>query len=95
MAADQTPAALKSEGAAVINTNYASEAKIKLSSAIYVEPVNKDSKQWINVIAAKKSKANKKAYKEVVKAYQTAKTKKVIAKTWGEAEIPAWDIKLK
>ncbi|GJM47654.1 lipoprotein [Weissella soli] len=95
VAADQTPAALKSEGAAVINTNYASEAKIKLSSAIYVEPVNKDSKQWINVIAAKKSKANKKAYKEVVKAYQTAKTKKVIAKTWGEAEIPAWDIKLK
>ncbi len=78
-----------------INTNYAQQAKLKLSSAIYVEPVNKDSKKWINIIAASKKNANKKIYKQVVKAYQTKATKDYLKKTWGQAEIPAWDITLK
>ena len=68
---------------------------MKLSSAIYVEPVNKDSKKWINIIAASKKNANKKIYKQVVKAYQTKATKDYLKKTWGQAEIPAWDITLK
>ncbi|MCM0582519.1 MetQ/NlpA family ABC transporter substrate-binding protein [Weissella diestrammenae] len=95
VAADQTPSALKSEGAAVINTNYAQDAKIKLSAAVYVEPVDKASEQWINVIAVAKKNANKKAYKDIVKAYQTKATKQYLKKTWGDAELPAWDIKLK
>jgi D-methionine transport system substrate-binding protein len=93
--ASQTARALSGVDAAVINTNYAQAANINYESAIYVEPVNKDSAQWINVIAANKKNKNKKEYKEVVKAYQTAKTKKVIQKEYGTAEIPAWDIKLK
>lgn len=95
VAADQGPSALKSMDGAVINTNYAQEAKLKLSSAIYVEPINKKSKQWINVIVARKSDADKKAYKQVVKAYQSKQTKQYLKDTWGKAEIPAWDIKLK
>lgn len=93
--AAQTPTALKSEAGAVINTNYAQQAKIKLSSAIYVEPVNKKSAEWINVIAASKKHANKKIYKEVVKAYQTKATKAYLKSEWGQAELPAWDITLK
>jgi D-methionine transport system substrate-binding protein len=95
VAADQTPSALKSAAGAVINTNYAQEAKIDLKTAIYVEPVNKASKQWINIIAAKKSEKNNATYKKVVKAYQTKATKAYLKKTWGQAEIPAWDITLK
>ena len=95
VAADQGPSALKSTDGAVINTNYAQEANLKLSSAIYVDPINKKSKQWINVIAARKSDANKKAYKQVVKTYQSKQTKKYLSDTWGKAEVPAWDIKLK
>ncbi|MBD5832521.1 MetQ/NlpA family ABC transporter substrate-binding protein [Weissella confusa] len=95
VAADQTTSSLKSVDGAVINTNYAQQAKLKLSSAIYVEPVNKDSKKWINIIAASKKNANKKIYKQVVKAYQTKATKDYLKKTWGQAEIPAWDITLK
>ena len=95
VAADQAPSSLKSVEGAVINTNYAQQAKLKLSSAIYVEPVNKDSKKWINIIAASKKHANKKIYKEVVKAYQTKATKQYLKKTWGQAELPAWDITLK
>lgn len=95
VAADQGPSSLKSMDGAVINTNYAQEAKLKLNSAVYVEPINKKSKQWINVIVARKSDANKKAYKQVVKTYQSKQTKQYLKDTWGKAEIPAWDIKLK
>ena len=93
--ASQTARSLSDVTAAVINTNYAQAAKINYKTAIYVEPVNKDSKQWINIIAANKKDKNKQAYKDVVKAYQTAKTKQLIKKEYGTAEIPAWDIKLK
>ncbi len=97
VAADQAASALKSGSvdAAVVNTNYAQEAKIPLDSAIYVEPLNKKAAPWINVIAAKKSKAKTKAYQQVVKAYQTKKTEQVLKQHWGEAEIPAWNLKLK
>ncbi|MCP0885820.1 MetQ/NlpA family ABC transporter substrate-binding protein [Ligilactobacillus sp. WILCCON 0076] len=93
--ASQTARSLSDVTAAVINTNYAQAANINYKTAIYVEPVNKDSEQWINIIAANKKDKDKQAYKDVVKAYQTAKTKKIIKKEYGTAEIPAWDIKLK
>ncbi|AUJ31738.1 MAG: MetQ/NlpA family ABC transporter substrate-binding protein [Liquorilactobacillus nagelii] len=93
--ASQTARSLSDVTAAVINTNYAQAAKINYKSAIYVEPVNKDSEQWINIIVANKKDKNKQEYKDVVKAYQTAKTKQAIQKEYGTAEIPAWNIKLK
>lgn len=93
--ASQTARSLSDVTAAVINGNYAETAGIDYKSAIYVEPVNKDSEQWINVIAANKKDKNKKAYKEVVKAYQSEATKKAIKDVYGTAELPAWDIKLK
>lgn len=92
LAADQTARSLKDVDAAVINTNYAQAAGINYKSAIYVEPINKDTEQWVNIIAAKKSNRNKKIYKDVVKAYQTEKTKQFIKKHYGSAELPAWDL---
>lgn len=95
VAAEQTARTLDDVDAAVVNTNYAVAAKLPDSEIIYTEPVNKDSEQWINLIAAKKSDANKEAYKDVVKAYHTSQVKKVIQKEYGNKEIPAWDLKLK
>ena len=95
VAAEQTARTLDDVDAAVVNTNYAVAAKLPDSKIIYTEPVNKDSEQWINLIAAKKSDANKEAYKDVVKAYHTSQVKKVIQKEYGNKEIPAWDLKLK
>lgn len=92
LAAEQTARSLKDVDAAVVNTNYAQAAGINYKSAIYVEPINKDSKQWVNIIAAKKSNRNNKAYQDVVKAYQTEKTKQFIKKHYGTAELPAWDL---
>lgn len=92
LAADQTARSLNDVDAAIVNTNYAQAAGINYKSAIFVEPTNKDSKQWVNVIAAKDSEKNNKIYKDVVKAYQTEKTKQEIKKLYGTAEIPAWDL---
>ncbi|MBB1109806.1 MetQ/NlpA family ABC transporter substrate-binding protein [Limosilactobacillus sp. pH52_RY] len=92
LAADQTARSLDNVDAAVVNTNYAQAAGLNYKSAIFVEPINKDSEQWVNVIAAKDSQKNNKIYKDVVKAYQTEKTKQEIKKLYGTAEIPAWDL---
>lgn len=95
VAADQAPRTLDSVDAAVVNTNYAVAAKLSIKKSIFTEPVNKDSAQWINLIAARKKDRNKEAYKDVVKAYQTEKVKKVINEQYNGLEKPAWDIKLK
>ena len=76
----------------MVNTNYAQAAGINYKSAIFVEPINKDSEQWVNIIAAKKSKKDKQTYQDVVKAYQTEKTKQFIKKQYGTAELPAWGL---
>ncbi|MDU7039223.1 MAG: MetQ/NlpA family ABC transporter substrate-binding protein, partial [Lactococcus lactis] len=67
--AAQTPRALDSITAAVINDDFATTAKLTVEESIYTEPVNKDSEQWINIIVANKKDENNKIYKEVVKAY--------------------------
>ncbi|MDO4903707.1 MAG: MetQ/NlpA family ABC transporter substrate-binding protein [Limosilactobacillus sp.] len=91
LAADQTARSLDDVDAAVVNTNYAVAAGIDYKSAIFVEPLNSDSAQWVNIIATDKKNKNNKAYKEVVKAYQTEATKQVLKKYYGTAELPAWD----
>lgn len=93
--ASQTARALSDVDAAVINTNFAQTAGLNYKSAIYVEPINKDSKKWINIVAAQKKDKNKKAYQEYVKAFQTKKIKNLINKEYGQAEIAAWDLKIK
>ena len=91
IAADQTARTLDDVDAAVVNTNYAQAAGLNYKKAIFVEPLNKDSAQWVNIIAVKKQNKNNKAYKDVVKAYQTEKTKHLIKKYYGSSELPAWD----
>lgn len=95
LGAEQTARALSDVDAAVVNTNYAQAAKLPDKDILYTEPVNKDSKQWINVIVANKKDKNKDAYKAVVKAYQTKEVKQLIHKYYGDKEITAWDLNLK
>lgn len=87
---DQTARSLSDATAAVVTNDVSANAGLKLSDAIYKETVNERSKQWINVIAANKKDQNKKAYKKVVKAYQTATTAKAIAKVYKGTAEPIW-----
>lgn len=79
----------------IVNNDFVEPAGLTAKETIYTEPLNKDSEKWINVIAAKKDSQHKKIYREVVKAYQTAKTKQLFRKYFGKSQIPAWDKTLK
>ena len=93
--ASQTPRALDSVAAAVINYNFAISAKISEKESIYQEPLNEDSAQWINFIAANQSDKNNKVYKEVVKAYEQKNIADTIKKEYpDDEELPAWNLKL-
>lgn len=93
--AEQTARTLKDVDAAVVNNTYAIPAKLGDKQTIYTEPLNKDSKQWINVFVANKKDKNNKTYKDVVKSFQTPQVKKLIHKYYGSEEVPAWNLKLK
>lgn len=95
LAADQTAHALSDVDAAVVNNDYAVPAKLSDRQTIYVEPLNKDSVEWINIIAAKRGQQNKKIYQDVVKAYQTSAVKHLCYQYYGKRELPAWNLKLK
>ncbi|NDR69890.1 MetQ/NlpA family ABC transporter substrate-binding protein [Fructilactobacillus sanfranciscensis] len=93
--ASQTARSLPDVAASYVNGNFAANAGLDPNKAIYVEPVNKVSAKWINVIAANKADKNNKLYKEYVNAYQTQTTKDLNKKLYGKTQITAWDIKLK
>lgn len=93
LAADQTARSLSDVQGAVVNGTYADTAGLDYKKAIFVEPINKDSHQWVNIIAANNKDKDKQTLKDVVKAYQTQTTKDVINKVYNGAELPAWDAK--
>ena len=91
--ASQTPSALPSVDAAVINNTFVREAGVDFKKAIYVEKKDNNSKQWYNLIAAKKDweKSDKAdAIKKIIKAYHTDEVKKVIEESSDGMDQPVW-----
>ena len=52
--AAQTASTLSSVDAAIVNNSYAQAAKVDYKTTLYKEVVDKNSDQWVNVIAAQK-----------------------------------------
>ena len=85
--------ALDSVDASIINGNYAEAAKLNpKKDSIYLEPVNKAAKPYVNIIAVQDKDKHNKVYQKVVKAYQTEETKRVIDQTYKGSEQAAWPI---
>lgn len=93
--ASQTAHSISDVAAAVVNTDYALAAKLSDRQAIFTEPINADSKQWVNFIAANKKDKHKAAYQAVVKAYQSQAVKQLLKKLYGNKVIAAWDLAFK
>lgn len=91
IAADQTARTLGDAQGVVVNGNYATAAGLSLKDAIFTEPLNKDAKSWINIIASRSKDVHNKTYQNVVKAYQTNAVQKVINEQYGNSEEPAWN----
>ncbi|CAM4131542.1 O-sialoglycoprotein endopeptidase [Streptococcus penaeicida] len=91
--ASQTARSLTSADAAIVNNSFAVPAKIDFKTSLYKEKIDKNSKQWINVIAGQKDwKKSEKAetIKKLVKAYHTDDLKKVVDKTSKGIDVPVW-----
>lgn len=91
--ADQCGRVIDSVDAAVVNNDFARPAGLGKKQTIFVEPVNKDSLKWVNIICARKGEEKNKDYLAVVKAYQTEETKRLDKKYYGDMQKTAWDIK--
>lgn len=77
--ASQTAAALPSVDGAVVNNNFAADAKLDPSKAIFKDdPKAKSAEPYINVIAARKKDADNATYQQFVKAYHDSSVQKLI-----------------
>ena len=91
--ASQTASSLPAVDAAIINNTFVREAGIDYKKALFVEKANSNSKQWYNLIAAKKdwkSSDKAKAIEAIIKAYHTDNVKKVIEESSDGMDQPVW-----
>lgn len=89
----ETARALSSVDASIINGNYAVAANLQpKKDSLYLEPVNKMAKPYVNIIAVQAKDKNNPTYKKVVDAYQTEATKQAIQKTYKGSQVAAWPI---
>lgn len=95
VSSDQTVADLKSADAAVINGNFAQDAKLAKKTILLTQDVSdpKTAAPYINIIAARKDRAKTKAFREVVKEFQTKATEKKINALYDGFESAAWNLK--
>ena len=91
--ASQTARSLTSVDAAVVNNTFVNEAKLDYKKALFIEPKDKNSKQWYNIIAAKKDweKSDKAdAIKKLIAAYHSDDVKELTEKTSDGLLEPVW-----
>ena len=91
--ASQTARSLTSVDAAVVNNTFVTEAKLDYKKALFKEQADENSKQWYNIIVAKKDwetspKAD--AIKKVIAAYHTDEVKELTEKTSDGLLEPVW-----
>ncbi|WP_028273630.1 MetQ/NlpA family ABC transporter substrate-binding protein [Atopococcus tabaci] len=90
----QTARALDDVTASVVNSGMAVDAGfIPTEDAIFLEPVNDDSAPYVNAIVVREEDKDNELYNQIVEAYQTDGTKKVIEESSKGSSIPVWDNK--
>jgi len=92
--ASQTARSLKDVDLSIINSGMAVDAGfVPNKDAKFLEPVNENSKPYINIIVSKKADKDNETYKKIIKAYQADDVKKVIEETSKGSSLPAWENK--
>ena len=90
--ASQTARSIKDSDAVIINSGVAVDAGIiPTKDSILLEPINKDSKPYVNIIVARAKDKDNEVFKKIVKAYQSDDVKEVIKETSKGSSIPAWE----
>lgn len=90
--ASQTARALQDVDLSVINSGVAVDAGFNpQKDSIFAEPVDENSKPYVNIIVSRKEDEKNETYQKIVDAYQTDETKKVINETSKNTSFPAWE----
>ncbi|MBP5454559.1 MAG: MetQ/NlpA family ABC transporter substrate-binding protein [Lachnospiraceae bacterium] len=91
--ASQTASLLPDVDAALINGGYALDAGLspKDDSIFVDDPSFYTTKAYVNIIAARTEDLDNELYKEIVKAYQTQRTKDIYANDFQGLYIAAWE----
>lgn len=92
LVATQIPRSIKDVDAAVINSGVAVDAGYNpVKDSIYLESTqNPRIKNYYNIIAVRTKDKDKTALKELIKVYQSEKTKKALKDIYKGAEVPAF-----
>lgn len=91
--ASQTPSLLPDVAAAVINGAYALDAGLspRDDSIFFDDPSFYKTKAYVNIIAARTEDKDNELFQEIVKAYQSDRTKEIYANDFQGLYVPAWE----
>jgi D-methionine transport system substrate-binding protein len=89
--ASTTPRILDDVAVAAINSTFAVDSGLlPTEDSIFLEPVNENSKPFINIIASKTADKDNESYKKVVEAYQTDEVEKILMELYKGSQVRAW-----
>jgi D-methionine transport system substrate-binding protein len=88
VAAGNTPRFLDDVEASIINNNFAVEAGLKLTNALFHESAT--AKPFINIIAVREGDADRPELQKLVEIYQSQKVEDFIKETYKGSTIPAF-----
>lgn len=89
--AAQTARSITDVDFSVINGGYAVDAGYyPQEDALFLEPNNESSRQYINVIAARAGEEDNETFQQIVELYQTEETAQLLEETYHGGQIPAW-----
>lgn len=93
--ASQTASLLPDVAAALVNGGYSRDAGLKKSDVIFADDINAYDPDvihgYINVIVARTEDKDNELYQEIVKAYQTERTKQIYETEFEGIYVPAWE----
>ena len=92
VAAAETPRTLKDVSAAVINDDFASDAKLSKNDLVYNEKLNKKIVPYINIIVSNHKNHKNRYLKTITKAFQTKATARAIKKEFHGNVKPGWNL---
>lgn len=88
--AAQTAQSLQDVEAAIVNTDLAIDAGLKVEDAIFREKVSEETKAYINLIAARAQDKDHPVFQKIVAAYQSEAVAQKMKEIYKGAQVPAW-----
>ena len=91
MDAGTTARTLDDVAAAAINSGFAVDAGFTpTKDSIFLEPIDENSKPYINIIVARTEDKDNELYKKVVELYQTEEVRKIVDEIYKGSQVTTW-----